>query len=148
MSSQNEVSNTGQQAHITSNVSKTFIFGNKYITGSYNNAGYDSVTLAEGTVMGRIHATGNVVPLQSDAVDGSQIPLGILKGTRTVEAGDTVDLLICIAGEVVESKIVLTKTGDTLNTVISARRLRDRINGDTMGIKLVGGDELTAYDNS
>jgi hypothetical protein len=34
-----------------------------------------------------------------------------------------------------------------MDTVISARTIRDRIGADTVGIKLVGETELTGYDN-
>jgi len=111
------------------------------------NDSYDTVTLAAGTLMGRIATTNKVVPLTSAAVDGSQIPLGFVLNTHSIEAGDTVDIALVVAGDVVEELITL-QGSDTLNTVISGRTLRDRILGDTMGILLKSTDELTGYDNA
>jgi len=147
MSTADQTLNTGNQATTNYDVSKIFIFGNQFQKESYNNDGYDPVDLAAGTVMGRVTATGKVVPLQSDASDGSQLPVGILNENHTVNEGDTVDVAVCIAGSVAEEKVILVKVGDTLNTVIDGRRIRDRIAGDTMGIKLVVTDELTGFDN-
>ena len=97
--------------------------------------------------MGRITATGKIKALESDAADGSEIPVGILNKDITISAGDTVNVNICVAGDVVEDKIVLTKVGDTLETTISSRRLKDRIGADTVGDKLVASTEHSDFDN-
>lgn len=55
---------------ILSDVSETVITG--------------SGVVLEGTVMGRITASGKITPLDKDAVDGSQVPVGVF-------ATDTVD---------------------------------------------------------
>lgn len=147
MSSQTTDLNNGQQAIIDTDVSKVFVWNNRYDSFDYNNGGYDSVTLAAGTVMGRISATGKVKPLRSDNGDGSQLPIGILAEDVTVAAGETKSVSVCVEGDVVQSKLVFDKSGDTVDTVVSGKRLRDRIGSDTVGVKLVGGDELTAADN-
>lgn len=147
MSSNNVTLNTGQQAIINTDTSKIFVWDNRFEKGTYANDTYDDVTLAAGTVMGRISATGNIVPLESDASDNSQFPIGVLNQTRLVEAGAEVEVAYCVAGDVVSSKLVFVKEGDDLDTVVSGRQLRDRIGADTVGIKLVGGNELTDYDN-
>lgn len=144
--SANTVLNTGQQTITNYDVTKIFVYNNRYEEGQYNNSGYDEVTLALGTLMGRVSATQMLVPHDSSASDGSQYPVGVLAQARTVDAGETVYVTICVSGDVVESQITLA-AGDTMNTVISDRSIRDRIAGDTMGIKLVGGTEMTAFDN-
>ena len=126
--------------------SKTFVWNVRTATANYTNSTYDDVTLQQGTLMGRISASGLIVPLTSGASDGSQFPLGVLLEDTTIEAGDTQELTIAVAGDVVESKILL-QGSDTLNTVISGRRIRDRIGADTVGIKLVGADQMTGLDN-
>lgn len=147
MSSQSTSTNTSNQLTTKTDISKIFVGGNRYEDAEYNNSGYDTESLVAGTVMGRVHATGKIKPLRSDNGDGSQIPVGILAEDKDVEAGDTVELTFCVAGDVVSGKLVFEKSGDTLDTVVSSRRLRDRIGADTVGIKLVGADELTDYDN-
>ena len=146
MSSNTIALNNGQQAIVNFDTSKIFVWGNRYEKASYNNSTYDTVELAAGTLMGRIATTQKIVPLASGASDGSQHVVGILAQDASVEEGDTVDLYICVAGDVVESKVVLDGS-DTMSTVISGRSIRDKIAGDAVGLKLVGGDELTAYDN-
>jgi hypothetical protein len=129
------------------NTAKIFGFGKRTEVASYVNDSYDTVELAAGTLMGRVAATNKVVPLTSGASDGSQIPLGFVLNNHSVEAGDTVDIALVVAGDVVEGLITL-QGSDTLNTVISGRTLRDRILGDTMGILLKSTDELTGFDNA
>lgn len=127
-------------------ISKIFVGNNKYDTGNYTNSTYDDVELAAGTLMGRIASTNKLVPHDSSASDGSQFPVGVLATDYTVLAGDNAVLTICVAGDVVEDKITLAD-GDTMATVISSKTIRDRIGSDTVGIKLVGSIEMTAYDN-
>lgn len=146
MSTNNVVLNNGQQAIINTNTAKIFVWNNRYISASYTNSTYDAVTIPAGTLMGRVHATGEVIPLASGASNGSQFPLGVLASDYTVDAGDTVTVSLCVEGDVVEAYVVLDGS-DTMDTVISARTIRDRIGADTVGIKLVGETELTGYDN-
>ena len=136
-----------KQLFINTDTSKIFIWNNRTEKAEFNNAGYADVTHQAGTLMGRISATGRVVPLTAAAADGSQFPVGILFQTTTIVAGDTVDLTLCVAGDVVAGKVIL-QAGTTFNSVISGRRLFDRIGADTVGIKLVqGSTELTTFDN-
>lgn len=146
MSSQTVVLNNGQQAHITTDVSKIFLWNNRYESALYNNSAYGSVTLSAGTLMGRVAATGWIKPLASGAADGSQFPVGILANDITVDGGALETVSICVAGDVAEEKIIL-QGSDTMETTISSRRLRDRIAADTVGIKLITSTEMTGYDN-
>lgn len=147
MSNQNITNNTGNQLWINTNTAKIFVWGNRYTSADYTNSSYDDVTLAEGTLMGRIATTQEVVPLESGASDGSQYPIGVLLGGGVIPAGDTVAVTFCVAGDVEESLIVF-QGSDDLDTVVDGRSLRDRIGADTVGIKLVAGTDLTNYDNS
>lgn len=146
MSEVNQVLNTGQQSITNYNTDKIFVFRNGYAKGNYTNSTYDEVTLLEGTLMGRVSATQEIVPHDATAVDGSQYPIGVLAVEAIVPEGETVELMFCNEGEVVESKVILAD-GDTMETVISGRSIRDRIAADTVGIKLVGSDAMTAVDN-
>lgn len=146
MSSVNNVLNTGQQMITNYNVDKIFVFGNGYDKANYTNNTYDTITLAKGTLMGRVSATQEIVPHDSNASDGSQYPIGVLAVEAIVEEGVTVELPFCTSGEVVEELVVLAD-GDTMSTVISGRSIRDRIAADTVGIKLVGNTAMTAIDN-
>lgn len=146
MSSGTTVLNTGNQAITNYDNRKVFVWNPRSEEASYNNSTYDDVTLTAGTLMGRIAATDKITPLTSGASDGSQFPVGFIAETTVVASGDTVDIDIIVSGDVAEDMITL-QGSDTLATVISSRTLRDRIGADTVGIKLVGGIEMTATDN-
>jgi hypothetical protein len=126
--------------------SKTFVWNPRTEVGNYTNSGYDDVTLAKGTLMGRIASSNLLTPLTSGASDGSQFPVGVVLADTVVASGDTAEITICVAGDVDENKLVF-QGSDTLATVVSSRTLRDRIGADTVGIKLVGGNQLTGFDN-
>lgn len=138
--------NTSNQLITNYNTSKLLLGNNSFEEGTYTNDGYD-VTLTEGTVMGRISATGKVIPLESDASDGSQYPIGVLAQTQEVAEGDDAILSICTAGKVDQGLLVFNKDGDSLSTVVDGRQLKDRIAGDTVGIVLKAATENTDYDN-
>ena len=148
MSTQTVILNNGQQAILNSDTSKIFVFDNRSEKGDRNNSTYVDENLLAGTVMGRVSATGKLVPLQSDAADGSEIPVGILNKDHVILAGATEEVAIVVSGDVVEDKLIFTKVGDDLDTVVSGRNLRDRIGGDTVGIKLVPSIENTGFDNA
>lgn len=146
MSNGTVVENTGNQAIIRYNTEKVFVRNPRTEVGSYTNDGYTDETLAAGTLMGRVAADQSLVKLTSGASDGSQFPVGLVFEETVVAAGDTVNLTIGVAGDVDETTITF-QGADTLDTLVSSRSLRDRIGSDTVGIKLVGGVEMTAYDN-
>jgi hypothetical protein len=126
--------------------SKVFLGSNKYDSESYiNNSGYDPITILEGTVMGRIHATGILVPCLKGANNGSQFPIGVLKGDLAVPAGSTVNGTICVWGEVDEDKLIFWDYQITKDTVISERRIKDWL--QIANITLRTGTEMTATDN-
>ncbi len=147
MSTQTVILNNGQQAILNTDTSKIFIWDNRFEAGNRTNSTYVDENLVAGTIMGRVSATGKLVPLQSDAADGSQIPVGILNKDWVILAGETQAVSICVSGDVAEEELVFTKAGDDLDTVISGRNLRDRIGGDTVGVKLIASTENTGVDN-
>lgn len=152
MSTVNQVLNTGQQAITNYDVSKIFVFENKFQDAPYNNSAYADVTLQMGTVMGRVTGTGYIKPCVSTATDGSQVPIGVLNETRTFSAGFLGDVGICVAGSVVAEKLIFVTATDNLDVSVASggvtKRMRDRIASDSVGILLVeDSDELTKFDN-
>lgn len=123
-----------------------FLRDNKYTTEPYNNTDYSDVTLTAGTVMGRIAATNYVVPVTSGASDGSQFPIGVVAEDVTVAASSSANIPICTEGEVAEEKINFDSASDTLETVVSDIRYKDRLKG--IGIVPIAGTELSDYDNA
>lgn len=146
MSENSIVLNNGQMAIINVDLTKLFIWNNRYADANYTNSTYDNVTLKAGTLVGKVSATQEIKPLVSTASDGSQYPVGILAEEVVIAAGAQVSLSYCVAGDVAQEKVVLD-AGDTMDTVISGRSIYDRIGGDTVGIKLVLGTQFTDTDN-
>ena len=78
--------------------------------------------------------------------DGAQYPVGVLAETITLAIGAEANINYCISGTVNESMVILA-AGDTLDTVIEYKRIRDRIKSDTKGIRLEAVTDDTFYDN-
>jgi hypothetical protein len=140
--------NTGVQTTTDVNVSKIFIWNNRYETDNEtNNYTYSTLSLYAGTVMGRVRGTGVLVPSKASAVDGSDVPVGILAHDLiNMIAGETRTCTVCIAGDAAQEQLIFID-GDTLDTVVNGRRYRDRIQGDTAGIILRSVTGMTDYDN-
>lgn len=149
MSFQTVTSNTGSQLFVNTDTSKIFI-GENYTRQEVfiNNTNYNPDNLAAGTVMGRVTATGAVVPFDATASDGSQYVVGILGNDLSILPGAIVTASIVVKGEVSQSQVILYVPGQTLSTVVNGRQIRDRITGDTAGIILVPSTDLTGFDNS
>lgn len=99
--------------------SKLFIWNNYFRTATYTNATGSTVTLAKGTIMGRVDATNKVYPQVSTATDGSQVPRFILANAYTVLNGASVTVTYCTFGKVALEGVVLGGS-DTLATPILA----------------------------
>ena len=148
MSFNTVVTSTPNQASLQIDLKKLFVFNNRYEKDNYiNNSGYDPIILPAGTVMGRVATTGVLVPFTSTASDGSQFILGILAQDVQLAAGATQQAAICIAGDVAGELVQFSKIGDGFDTVVSSRRVRDKIQGETVGIILRFADEQLQYDN-
>lgn len=148
MSSYSIALNNGQQIIVNYDVSKIFIRNNRFQKGNYvNNSTYDPIILLAGTVLGRVAATDKLVPLQSNASDGSQFPVGILANESIeIDGGDSEEVFMCDMGDVVKEKLIFVRPGDGCDTVVSSRRLKDWI--ELQGIKIVFGSiEMTRQDN-
>jgi hypothetical protein len=140
------VNQTDSQLHVDYDVAKIFLGENRYATGTYTNSTGAAVTLAAGTLLGRVSADELLLPLASAATDDSNIPLGILSHTVTVANGASKNLTFAVEGDIAQEKVIF-QGSDDFDTVVSGRTLRDRIGADTVGIKLVSTTENTAFDN-
>jgi hypothetical protein len=141
-------STTRNQVTVDYEYEVTFLYENRYLNNQavLNNTGA-TITLVNGTVLGRIAATNKLVPLDPAGADGSQYPVGVYKGGDLELADAAEDVCtICIAGSVNENKLDFV-VATTLDAVIELKTVRDRIAADTAGIILVLSDELSNYDN-
>ena len=151
MSTANEVNKTSNFLQTKFDVSKIFVFNNRFSTVTLNNASGGTKSFAPGLTVARIAATGKVVPFDGTAVNGAQIPIGIL-ASDVIDLPDTndIDVSVCVGGDVSEPKIILE--AGTLDSVVTigtgtenTRIVRDMI--QSLFIKIVPTDELTNFDN-
>ncbi len=147
MSEVTTVENTNNQMITNYDVSKFVLGSNKFVDGDVTASGAD-VAILQGMVIGRIGATGLLVPADKDATDGSQFPVGLAIVDTTVADGTTQTITVVNKGSIAEDKINFLDT-ETLATLIGAannqRSYRDYLND--LGLVLEGGTELTALDN-
>jgi len=129
-----------------------FIGGNLlYKTGTYTNSGGSPVTLAMGTLVGQVLATGKILPLVAAATDGSQYPRGVLQQSYTVAAGASVTVSYCFSGMVNQNMLILNGS-ETLDTTVASATT----GGGSIGalitslttITLWASNELSKYDNA
>lgn len=145
MSEYENVENGDNFQHNQYDTSIIFLRDNKYKTEPYNNTTYVAIVLTAGTVVGRVAATNYIIPTDADSSDGSQFPLGIVAQDTTIAASSSKNIPICIEGEVAEEKINFDDPDDTLDTIVSSIRYKDRLLA--IGIVPIAGTELSAYDN-
>jgi hypothetical protein len=115
----------------------------------YTDSGSGS-TIPAGTVMGRVFATGKVIPLVSSATDGSENPIGILAESITAAASASVPCAIVYGGEIASNLIVFSNGTDTLATTVGTQStggtLLDMITRNTQ-LAIITTTDLSNYDN-
>lgn len=133
-----------------------FIWNNRYnsSTATYTNGSGSTVAIPIGTILGRIAATGLVVPQVSTATDGSQIPIGIAAASYSVAASASQGIEYCQTGDVDASAIIFGGS-DTLTTELSitdsgSNTVKIGTINDVLvrsGINPVASNEMTYQDN-
>lgn len=99
--------------------SKLFVWNNRYRTATYTNpSGSAAATLSFGMLIGRISASSKILPQVSTATDGSQVPIGVLRGNYVVPASGTITITYCYTGDVDFDGLVFGGS-DLLTTVIT-----------------------------
>jgi len=124
-------------------ISKIFLFDNKFRVVNIANATGSPMVLLAGHVIGCV----GITHAPYDADTANQLPVGILAESITIANGSNANVTICNAGKIAEEKVLFYDTDDTLATIVSNRSIRDMLISNTMGIELVTTNELTADDN-
>lgn len=124
--------NTTSQATIDYQIKRLILKNIETVREDYANISGALESVSVGTLIGKVAATGKVVPHDSTAVDGSQVPIGImLDNLEDIAIAGTVDgVLIARGGDVDSSLIVFANGTDTLATKCTS----------------TGGDILTIKD--
>jgi hypothetical protein len=138
--------------------SSKLLLGFNFFTKEVYTAGGADVTLVQGLVMGKIASTGKIVPLDKDAVDGSQYPVGIIVETQIILANATKTLTLVNKGKIASAKVVFADV-ETLDTLIvltldaestpassvHSKSIKDLL--QNMGFVLETTEELSVNDN-
>jgi hypothetical protein len=139
---------TGGQTITSIDTAQVALGNNEFTSAVYTNGTGSTVTLAEGTVFGRISATGKVAILAHGASDGSKYPTGVfyngINGNIEVADGASATITLITKGSVNASKLVFDGS-TTVDSVVTDIQLRDRLT--QIGLQLDTPLELTNYDN-
>lgn len=158
MSSNTITSNQATALFINTSTEKTFVVIKATERESYiNNSTYNPITLYAGTVMGRIQASGVIVPWRNDVTDGSQFPIGVLGADMVIDSGDTVAALIITECRMAAEKVIAYQLSDqststTLQLAVTSwhgagtTRLKDIL--ESIGIHLMYTTEMSFPDNA
>lgn len=141
---------TNNQATFDVLISKIFLFNNSYLADqTYKNTTGALESVVPGTVVGRIALTQEIAAFKSDATDGSEIPIGIMRNEITdLAIGGTVQYIApCNGGQVNEDLLVFVKTGDTLDTLVGGVSVRDLLIRNSKDLELKKVSDDTGYDN-
>lgn len=151
MSTVTNAQNDSNLVHNQYDVSKVFLRNIISQEETLNNASGAAKDFVPGTLLGRVTASGKLIPLAAAANDGSQYAVGVLI-SNVVQLANAADqtVQVCIGGEIAEDGLVLDGVETIATTVTNngARTIKDVIAGDTKGIQLRAATDLTAYDNA
>ncbi|MDD2839816.1 MAG: head decoration protein [Rickettsiales bacterium] len=107
-----------------------------------------STTLAKGTLLGEITASGKLTKFDSTKTDGSQVPVAVLnKDITNSDTENSADIVasVIILGILNENKIVFD-TGITLDTIVANKgRLRTLLKNN--GLLVLSSQNLNSYLN-
>lgn len=144
------IGSTSNSLHVRYDISQVFLGDLKTTDGeTLLNSSGGELTYPIGTLLGRVEASGKLVPLASAAADGSQYPVGLLAQEITLADAAEGKVCVAISGNVDSGKITLDGSDD-LDTVITnagGRTIKDAIHADTLGIFLIPVRELSKTDN-
>ena len=140
--------NTSNQLNVDYQSKNLLRGNNEFSYGDVTASGAD-VELTMGEVMGRISATGKLVPLLHSASDGSQYPAGLayfgINATKTVTDGTTDSIELVYQGRV-DASLINFGTASTLDSVVGGRTVRDWLRD--IGLVLIDPQEQTGFANS
>lgn len=145
--------NTQNQATYDYLISKLLL--GEYTTRriDYANISGALESVAVGTIMGRVDATGKLVPCVSSANDGSQEPVAIMLEPLTdVAIAGTVDnVLVCDGGDINIASLTFDGT-DTLDTIVTntggvKKSIQDFLIQNGNGFQFLNVNDSSEYDN-
>jgi len=110
-------------------------------------------TVAVGTIMGRVDATGKLVPQVSTAVDGSQEPVAIMGEKLTdIAIAGTVDKVLVVDGGDIDAALLTFGGADTLDTIVTntggvKKSIQDFLIQNGNGFEFLNVKDSSEFDN-
>lgn len=145
--------NTRNQAAFDYETSKLLLGKHTTRRIDYANITGALETLAIGTVMGRVDATGKLVQCVSTAVDGSQEPVAVLLDPLTdIAIAGTVDqVLVADGGDINKAALVLSGV-ETLATIVTTtggnkKSIEDLLIQNGNGFQFLTVKDSSSFDN-
>lgn len=139
---------TRNQGTYDTDRSQLLVFGNAFVTGVYINVSGAAESVALGQVMGKVAATGNWTVCKSAAVDGSQIPRGIMLDVLTdIADAATVDYINIVNGGKLRSDLIVYDGTDDADTLVGGVRMSDLLITNSKDIELITVEDDTVFDN-
>lgn len=142
--------NAGGYLYVNYDLSKLFLWDNRYSNGLMNNSTYVDAAYNPGQLLGRVTSTGYLVPFDATANDGSQFIVGILNEGHIVPGGATIEVAYCIGGDVAAEQLLFIGV-QTLETTTTNRtpnvRVKDAIQRDAAALRVIYSQDLSFPDN-
>lgn len=99
-------------------------------------------SLAEGTILGRLTAGGNLAPFDPAGTDGEEVPVAVITYDVEATGAGNVAARVMIAGKVRQERLIIDEDGDDSNIDnVILDQLRN------VGITPVSVRELNILDN-
>ena len=137
----------GSQYITTTEQANLFVLGCKTVQGTYKNVSGAAETAKMGQLMGVIAESGKWTVCKSAAVDGSQVPRGVLcvAVTGLANAGEVL-VDICNYGTI-DKNLVAFNGADTFNTLVNGVRMEDLLIANAQSLKLTPVTDVSAFGN-
>ena len=139
---------TRNQAAFDSDRKKLLVFNNSFKTGTYRNVSGGAESVAIGTLMGVIAASGKWTVCKSAAADGSQIPRALMLDelTAIADVTDVANINLVNGGKVRVDMLVFDGT-DTVDTLVGGVRMEDLLIRNSKDLELVSINDDSSFDN-
>ena len=110
----------------------------------FENETAGEFTAKLGTVVAR-NSSGNLVPINVAAADGTQIPFGVVMADYVYDASASGPITVIVGGRITESMVIVP--GGDLDTIVDNRTVRDLLASETLGIQTINSVDNSDYDN-
>ena len=84
-----------------------------------------AITLEEGTVLGRVTASGKLYLFDKSASDGTEVPIKVMGYKKVIEAAGDIPVRPILSGGVKKDRLIIAAGGDTTVDDVVVDQLKD-----------------------